>query len=80
MSIFCNVTFFEKILYIPGNHEFYKIGNYEPNTFNNLLKIMYDLEKEIPNLVILNCSSYIIGNTKFRIVMILFFRNCNNLH
>lgn len=56
---------FEKILYIPGNHEFYINRDYEPRTFNTLLKTLYNLESTVQNLVVLHCGSYIIDNIKF---------------
>ena len=56
---------FKKILYIPGNHEFYTLKNIPPKNFNQLLKELYNLETKISNLVILNNSSIIIDNTIF---------------
>lgn len=56
---------FEKIIYIPGNHEFYMVKGIEPKPFNQLLKELYDLENRIENLVILNCDTYVVDDTQF---------------
>lgn len=56
---------FKKILYIPGNHEFYTLKNVTPKPFNELVKELYNLENLIPNLVILNNSTFVIDNTIF---------------
>jgi predicted phosphodiesterase len=56
---------FEKILYIPGNHEFYMIRDVKPKPFNHLLKDLFDLEKRIPNLIVMNCNSVIIDDIEF---------------
>jgi len=51
---------FDTVLYIPGNHEFYTTQNYEPLSMNKLLNRLYEIEREINNLYILNQSSVII--------------------
>lgn len=56
---------FEKIIYIPGNHEFYTVKGIDPKPFNQLLKELYELEKRIENLIILNCDTYVIDDTQF---------------
>lgn len=56
---------FEKILYIPGNHEFYMIKGITPKPFNSLLRDLFDLETRIPNLIVLNCSSIVIDDIEF---------------
>ena len=56
---------FKNVLYIPGNHEFYMVPNdplYEPLPMDQLIDRLYLLEKQIPNLYILNQSSVIINN------------------
>jgi Icc-related predicted phosphoesterase len=54
---------FQAILYIPGNHEFYTIPNYDPISYNALkLRLKY-LEQTIENLHILNRNSVRINNT-----------------
>ena len=56
---------FEKIIYVPGNHEFYTLKNIPPKTFNQLISDLYSLEQKIENLIILNNSSIIIDDTIF---------------
>jgi predicted phosphodiesterase len=56
---------FQKILYIPGNHEFYITKDIKPKPFNALLRDLFDLEKRIPNLIVMNCNSVIIDNIEF---------------
>jgi len=53
---------FNTVLYVPGNHEFYTTQNYEPLSMLKLINKLYDLEREIPNLYILNQSSVIIND------------------
>lgn len=57
-------VYFKNVLYIPGNHEFYMVPNdkYLPLSMTQLTYRLYLLEKEIPNLYILNQSSVIINN------------------
>ena len=60
LSRICN--FFEHVLYIPGNHEYYYIYDYEYITFEALVKRLESLSKIIPNLHILNRTSVLIGD------------------
>ena len=56
---------FKTVLYVPGNHEYYMVPNdnsYEPLSMQSLTNRLYYLEKNIPNLYILNQSSVIINN------------------
>jgi predicted phosphodiesterase len=56
---------FKTVLYVPGNHEYYMVPNdnsYEPLSMQTLTNRLYYLEKNIPNLYILNQSSVIINN------------------
>ena len=53
---------FQAVLYIPGNHEFYKIKDMEPIPTTELYKKLNTLESSIPNLHILNRNSVKIGN------------------
>ena len=56
---------FEKILYIPGNHEFYTVKNIKQKPYNQLLDDLYGLEQRITNLYVLNCKSMIIDDIEF---------------
>lgn len=56
---------FEKILYVPGNHEFYMVKDIKPKPFNHLLRDLFELEKRIPNLIVLNQNSIIIDDIEF---------------
>ena len=56
---------FKKIIYIPGNHEFYMVKGYKPKPFNQLIKSLFELEKVIPNLVVLNCGTINIDGINF---------------
>jgi predicted phosphohydrolase len=54
--------YFDTVLYIPGNHEYYTVQNYNNVSMNNLINRLYDIEKNINNLYVLNQSSVIINN------------------
>jgi len=56
--------YFTNVLYIPGNHEYYKPRDMKikPLTFNKLNDILKIIEDKIPNLYVLNCKSVIIDN------------------
>ncbi len=56
---------FKKILYIPGNHEFYTVKDVKPKAFNHLLRDLLELESRIPNLIVLNCNSIVIDDVEF---------------
>ena len=56
---------YKVIFYIPGNHEFYTIKDIEPLPLKILFGRLYQLEKHIPNLYILNRSSIKIKNYCF---------------
>lgn len=45
---------FKFVLYIPGNHEYYRIEGQEPVSMNILNDRLYSLEKDLDNLFILN--------------------------
>ena len=53
------------ILYVPGNHEYYTIKNVPALPLKVLHKRLYNIEKEIDNLYILNRSSIKIQNYCF---------------
>lgn len=54
---------FETVVYIPGNHEYYiPNDNYTPLSMYKLLDRVYEIEKEISNLYVLNQSSVIIND------------------
>ena len=58
-------SFFQLVLYVPGNHEWYTVTGYEHLSWETLEKRMRVIEKVIPNLKILNCSSVLINNICF---------------
>jgi len=53
---------FQTVVYVPGNHEYYTVQNYEQLSMNKLLNRLYEIEKDIQNLYILNQSSIVIGD------------------
>lgn len=53
---------FEFVLYVMGNHEYYRVNNMSNKSMNQLMDDMIDIERNIPNLFILNRSSVIIGD------------------
>ena len=55
-------TNFKIVIYVPGNHEYYTVDNMKPVNISNLTEIMYNIEKNIQNLYILNKSSITIGD------------------
>ena len=48
---------FKVVIYVPGNHEYYEMSGYRPQTMDALLKKFMLLEQHIHNLHILNRSS-----------------------
>ena len=58
-------SYFQIVLYIPGNHEWYTIRGKEVLKYETLEKRMRQMEDKIPNLNILNRSSVVIGNICF---------------
>jgi Icc-related predicted phosphoesterase len=57
--------YFQIVLYVPGNHEWYTIKDYTCLSWETLEKRMLKLESIIPNLTILNRSSVLIGDICF---------------
>lgn len=55
-------SYFKVVIYVPGNHEYYKQKGYQPEKMNVLLKRFIDLEKSINNLYVLNRSSVLIDD------------------
>lgn len=53
---------FKRVFYIPGNHEWYMMKDYEPLEMYVLEKRMYSLTETINNLYILNRSFYLFDN------------------
>jgi predicted phosphodiesterase len=53
---------YEKVYYVLGNHEFYKMPDYPPLSFEVLLKRAHSLENCISNLFILDKDRHIIIN------------------
>jgi predicted phosphohydrolase len=49
--------YFKVVLYIPGNHEYYKVHGYRPQQMSTLLKKLYQIQEIITNLYVLNTSS-----------------------
>ena len=58
-------SFFQLVLYVPGNHEWYTVPDYKNLTWETLEKRMRVLETMILNLKILNCSSVLIDDICF---------------
>jgi hypothetical protein len=53
---------FRYVLYVLGNHEFYRVKGIPDKSIDELWVMMRDIEKKITNLYILNRSSLVIGN------------------
>lgn len=51
---------FEYVLYVPGNHEYYKVRDVEVKNMEELLNDLHSLKADIPNLHILDRNSVII--------------------
>jgi predicted phosphodiesterase len=58
-------SYFQIVLYVPGNHEWYTVPGKEKLRYETLEKRMKEIEDKIPNLNILNRSSVIIGDICF---------------
>ena len=58
-------SYFQVVIYVPGNHEWYTVPGREPLSWETLKKRMNHLQNKIPNLKILNSSSIIIGDICF---------------
>lgn len=56
---------FKSILYVAGNHEYYKQLKIQPLSFGELNARLYDLETEIDNLYILDRSCKMINDVYF---------------
>ena len=55
-------SYFQVVLYVTGNHEWYTIPGHEPLSLEELEKRMHKFESIISNLYILNRSSVRIGD------------------
>lgn len=53
---------FEIVLYVLGNHEYYKVDNVPVKTMDELLEDVHKIKLGIPNLYILNRTSVIIDD------------------
>lgn len=53
---------FETVIYVPGNQEYYMSPNIQSIPFVKLTSRLYDIEKNIQNLYILDQSSVVIGD------------------
>ena len=54
--------YFKVVLYVPGNHEYYEQPGYEFQTMQQLYENILDVERDIPNLYILNRACVRIEN------------------
>jgi Icc-related predicted phosphoesterase len=55
-------SYFQLVLYVPGNHEWYMIPEHNPLSWFALEQRMKQIKDYVPNLYILDCSSVRIGN------------------
>lgn len=53
---------FKAVLYVLGNHEYYKVDNYPEKTMEETRECMAEISSKIDNLYILNRDSIIIGD------------------
>ena len=51
---------FEIVLYVLGNHEYYRVNGIVPKNMKNILEDVEKIKSQIPNLYILNRTSFII--------------------
>ena len=51
---------FEIVLYVLGNHEYYRVDNVVPKNMESILQDLEKIKSDIPNLYILNRNSVII--------------------
>ena len=54
--------YFKVVIYVPGNHEYYKQKGYQPEKMNVLLKRFINIKKSINNLYVLNRTAALIDN------------------
>lgn len=54
--------YFDLVLYVPGNWEYYMVSGYPPMTMNNLMYKLISMTKNIKNLRILDNSSILIDD------------------
>jgi predicted phosphodiesterase len=55
-------VYFEKVFYVPGNHEYYTFENIPKSNINILVRRLRTLEKVIPNLQILDRDRVVIDD------------------
>lgn len=60
LTILCSK--FKKVIYVPGNQEYYMIDGYKPVRKQILDNRIFDIENKIENLFILNQGSIILGD------------------
>lgn len=53
---------FKTVIYVLGNHEYYKVESYPEKTMSEILEMLEIVKNENPNLYILNKSSLLIGD------------------
>lgn len=53
---------FKIVLYVLGNHEYYKVPNFPEKSMTEIIELLEIIKKENPNLHILNRSSVLIGD------------------
>ena len=67
-------SMYKKIIYVPGNHEFYTLKDIPGVSFGILLRRLYSLEDIIPNLIILNRKSIIMKD--YCLIGCILWSNC----
>jgi predicted phosphodiesterase len=55
-------SWFELVIYVPGNHEYYSTPNYPDKSISEINKILTDFEYKFENLRILNRKCIMINN------------------
>lgn len=53
---------FQAVLYVLGNHEYYRVDNTEEKSMDDILQTVHTLATEIPNLYILDRESIVIDD------------------
>lgn len=53
---------FKTVIYVLGNHEYYKVESYPEKTMGEILEMLEIVKNENPNLYVLNKSSLLIGD------------------
>jgi Icc-related predicted phosphoesterase len=53
---------FQAVIYVPGNHEYYKVDDIAPKNMYSLKADLYSIKKDIENLYIMDRSSIVIDD------------------